>query len=324
MNLLFCIDQTTESIHAVKYLINSGLLEHSTLRLLHVEKKNEVNSDLNAFMQSITDQIMASCKVDKIDSVIVQGAVVNEILESSDKMQADLIIVGTHGRQGLERLLLGSVSQALLEQSRCPVLLARETAPNKNILLCVDASSCSGGAVEWVAEQKWAASMNLVVLAVVHPLPASFSNGTSVSAASEMLLQQQYEQARVYSVVDKWCKKLAIEIGRELVPYTLAEGEPKEVILQAANKWPADMLVLGSHGRSGLNKVLLGSVSQHVSAKAHCSVAVVRGREPGRFEQELLQSESADLAQLLSEKPHPAKRGSTITGTDFNGYMPYL
>lgn len=324
MNLVLCIDQSNESIQAVKYMIDSGLLEHSALRLLHVSRNKDASSDIANKLQSIADQIRAACNVSQIDFVIASGDVVPEILEASAQMSADLIVVGSHGKQGLERFLLGSVSQSVLEQAQCPVLLARETPPNKNVLLCLDASSCSAAAVEWVADHKWAARMNLVVLAVVHPLPESFSAGTSVNAASEMLLEQQFEQALVYSVVDKWCKRLAAEVGREVIPYTIAEGDPKEVILQAANRWPAEMVILGSHGRTGLKKVLLGSVSQHVSIKAHCSVAIVRGRTAARYEHELLESESADLAELLSEKPHPAKSASTITGTDFNGYMPYL
>jgi nucleotide-binding universal stress UspA family protein len=70
---------------------------------------------------------------------------------------------------------------------------------------------------------------------------------------------------------------LAASVGAKNVTIEVGEGDPKDVILNIATAWSADLIVMGSHGRTGLDKLLLGSVSQAVALHAPCSVAIIRG-----------------------------------------------
>ncbi len=321
MRLLICLDESSASTQAIEFLAHSGLVKDSSIRALHVVDKNHGSADAPHFFQFAEQNLRALCQSVTVDSAIETGDVAHCILNTAASWKADLILLGTSEGTGIARLLLGSVSQVVAEHASCPVLVGRARTADvaKNVLVAADDSECSAGALEWLSEQSWAPEKNILVLSVVHPLPASYGFVDSVSRASEMLLQQQYEELTRTHVIEHWCKKLAGELGRNRVPHLIAVGDPSDTIAKAADAWPCGLLVVGSHGRSGIAKVLLGSVSQKVAVKSSCAVAIVRGRKSTRFDTAEALAESAELKKLLAEKPQSANVTTSIVGTDFNG-----
>lgn len=145
------------------------------------------------------------------------------------------------------------------------------------ILLAVDGSEFSDAAVEAVAGKPWPEGSEADVLAVYEPpsLPATESWVLPQNYYDEMEKASQ-EQAR--DATNKAVDRLRKAHGNLQVNSEIARGYPAEVILDRANRWGTDLIVVGSHGYSGLKRFLLGSVSLNVASHAHCSVEIVRAR----------------------------------------------
>jgi len=141
------------------------------------------------------------------------------------------------------------------------------------VLVAIDGSSFSQAALESVATRPWPPNTEFKVLHVVEP--PSLLMGREMAAYDpefEAVWKALREQAK--DMVEKGAARLS---GAHLnVSTALIEGDPKSQILDLAKEWKADMVVLGSHGRTGLSRFLMGSVSQGVVNHAHCSVEVVR------------------------------------------------
>jgi nucleotide-binding universal stress UspA family protein len=141
------------------------------------------------------------------------------------------------------------------------------------ILIAIDGSDFSQAALKSVIERPWPPKTEAKVMHVVEP--PSLLMGREMGGYDpefEMVWKALREQAK--ELVEKAAEKLReakFHVSTELV-----EGDPKSQIIDAANQWHADMIVLGSHGRTGLGRFLMGSVSQDVVRHAHCSVEIIR------------------------------------------------
>jgi nucleotide-binding universal stress UspA family protein len=141
------------------------------------------------------------------------------------------------------------------------------------LLIAIDGSEFSQTALSSVIARPWNAGTEVKVLHVVEP--PSLLIGREMGAYDpefEMVWKALREQAK--DLVEKAATKLSaagFQVATELV-----EGDPKSQILDASKEWHADMIVLGSHGWSGLNRFLMGSVSEGVVRHAHCSVEIIR------------------------------------------------
>jgi nucleotide-binding universal stress UspA family protein len=205
------------------------------------------------------------------------------IISYAKEWGADLIMVGSHGRGAMSRFLLGSVAQAVLRGAHCPVEVvrpareSRASAPGMKILLATDGSECSAKAVDFVAQQSWPAGSEVRILAVAQLVLADVPSLTSqFSAPSPGLIDELSRRARMQTeeAVANARKTLA-PTGLDISEAT-PMGDPRATILDDAKAWDADLIVLGSHGRHGLERFLMGSVAEAVAANAGCSVAIVR------------------------------------------------
>jgi nucleotide-binding universal stress UspA family protein len=226
----------------------------------------------------------------RVRSLFPQWAVKGEAVGDSptqglvrelEKWKPDLLVVGSHGRSGLGRMFLGSVSQAALGHAACSVRIGRcgagdppaADAPVK-VAVAVDGSPDAAAAVSAVASRAWpAGSKALVLIAVDLPLSmALLGLGAPIGTLPNEPDLDGHERAR----------RAAEAVERELTGAGLTavsvvrEGDPKRMIVQEAEQWGADCIFLGARGHGRVEKFLLGSVSSAVAARAHCSVEVVR------------------------------------------------
>jgi nucleotide-binding universal stress UspA family protein len=137
------------------------------------------------------------------------------------------------------------------------------------ILIGVDDSSFSQIAVEEVARRLWGPGTAVKILSVIET-PYNLARPTIEDAAPE----NPFKIAR--AAVDKATEVLRRSANKFEIAGDIIEGSPKRVILDVAETWDADLIVVGSHGRRGLDRFLLGSVSQAVALHAPCSVEIVR------------------------------------------------
>ncbi len=177
------------------------------------------------------------------------------ILEEAEAVQPDWIIMGRHGLTGLPRLLLGSVTARVIGHSAVSVLVVPRGAALefKRVLIAADDSPFSAAAWQEALSITQRMESHLTAIAVA-------ASGGEVKAANQ-LVQRMEVEARLRGV--------PLETA---VPY----GRPFEAILQVAQAKKVNLIVLGSHGRTGLRRLLLGSTAERVIGQAPCPVLVVK------------------------------------------------
>ncbi len=210
------------------------------------------------------------------------------IPEFAREWKADLIMVGSRGLGAVSRFFLGSVAQGVLRAAPCSVEIVRSTSPDSpasshamKILLATDGSECSEIAVRSVANRPWPAGSEFKIVSGRELL--TLENATSASSPCpiypESLLNEILEDAR------KRADKAIAQARHVLTSKGLKVcdgpgtpvGDAREILLDEARAWGVDLIVLGSHGRHGFDRLVLGSVSESVALYADCSVEVIRG-----------------------------------------------
>jgi nucleotide-binding universal stress UspA family protein len=139
------------------------------------------------------------------------------------------------------------------------------------ILIAVDGSETSEAAIREVVQTR-PRDAQIQVMHVIEPLPVVESWAYAVDWQN--ILQDQRKEAEAFVMQDA----AALRDAGFAVTTAIEEGVAKSIIVETAGKWPADLVVVGSHGRKGLARFLLGSVSEGVARHAPCSVLIVRKR----------------------------------------------
>jgi nucleotide-binding universal stress UspA family protein len=142
------------------------------------------------------------------------------------------------------------------------------------ILLAIDGSAPSQDAIEEVARRPWPSPSTLRILSVIQPYTPP---ATEIVLASATLEEVRQRQAQDAEQLTRQARE-GVSASGFSVETAVREGDPRTAIIDAADEWQADLIVVGSHGRTGLTRLVMGSVAQAVVAHAHCSVEVVRRR----------------------------------------------
>jgi nucleotide-binding universal stress UspA family protein len=198
------------------------------------------------------------------------GPVVRHILDRAVTVSADLIVMGTHGRGGVERLILGSVAEKVLRKAPCPVLTvppgahAVAAAPFTTILCAVDFSKTSAAAARYA---RGLAAASHARLLLVHVIEWPFGHAVAPDPTGELRQRLDIEASAELAA-------FARDIGD--VPAggasVVLAGAPKREILRLAEAEQADLIVLGVSGRGAVELAVLGSTSHGVIREAACPV----------------------------------------------------
>jgi nucleotide-binding universal stress UspA family protein len=204
------------------------------------------------------------------------------ILDRARSSAADFVVVGSHGVSALTRFLLGNVAANVLRYAPCSVEVVRarkgKGGAGMKVLLPTDGSEYSTFAARSIAERPWPSGTEIRVLSAVELiLPATralleppFVDSAFIeSARADAMKRSQNAIAGSREILSTTGLSVSETISVLLDP-------PKAIILDEAARWEADLIVLGSHGRRGVDRFLLGSVSEAVAMHAGCSVDVVR------------------------------------------------
>ena len=233
--------------------------------------------------QGLADRAVARLRTNFPDWQITAQASVGsprrELIRQADEWKPDLIVVGSHGRSMVGRLVLGSVSQGVLTHARCSVRIARgrveERGTPVRMVIGMDGSPGSAAALSQVASRSWPSMSEVRLIAVNHPLTPTFV-GRFIPPVGKVIEEtNQAERDWLKKVLENSCDKLqqsGLKVSTEI-----REGDPKRALVEAAEAWGADCIFVGSIGfTNAFERFLLGSVSAAVAARAHCSVEVVR------------------------------------------------
>jgi nucleotide-binding universal stress UspA family protein len=208
----------------------------------------------------------------------------NVIHREAAKLSADLIVMGTHGRSGFERVLLGSVTEKVLRTSPVPVLTVPPHAPDvvpagrdpfKRILYATDFSPGSEHALRFAASLAEHAAAQLILLHAVEPLAVGYDPipvmAFDVTAYNAALADAAAGRLRAFVPE-------ALRLGCD-TDDVVTSGRPYVEILRVAAERQVDLIVLGIHGRSALDRLVFGSTTEHVLRRATCPVLTVREYE---------------------------------------------
>jgi nucleotide-binding universal stress UspA family protein len=194
--------------------------------------------------------------------------------------KAELILLGSHGKSAFSRLLLGSTAQAVLRHATCSVEIVRgsekeaATGRGMHILVPTDGSEDAENAVKMVATVPWPSGTEARVISCPE-LPNLIGEFPYYSPDQIEELSKNGE-AHAKESVRKAAAMLAKTALKICTEVTEPKDSPARAILEMADEWKADLIVMGSHGRRGLDRIVLGSVSESVALHARCSVEVAR------------------------------------------------
>jgi nucleotide-binding universal stress UspA family protein len=213
---------------------------------------------------------------------IATGIPSEEVLSVATGEDPDLIVVGTRGKTGLAHVLLGSTAERIIRGAPCPVLAVRgegqgrglveqdrrDPADLDRILVPVDFSDCSLDALEYAALVAQRSKASLKLLHVLEP----------ISYGLDFTLPHRAKRESIKAGHTKRLSDLASALATAGVPseFLILGGLPTDSILDAARTQPADLIVMGTHGRRGLSHALFGSIAESVLRKSSCPVLTAR------------------------------------------------
>lgn len=216
----------------------------------------------------------------EVESELRLGIPSQAIVESAGELAPALLVIGTRGLTGIRHLLLGSTAERVVQNARCPVLTvhpedAGEHRPIRTILVPTDFSDDADLAIE--AAHRLLSSLQegaRLVLVHAYNLPVEYTAYGPVPTSVHYLKDTGSE---AQEQLDRMVEKLS---GKGLdVEAWAVEGYPPEVIVTEAERIGADLIAMGTHGRSGLAHLLLGSTAERVVQRAPCPVMTVRREE---------------------------------------------
>jgi nucleotide-binding universal stress UspA family protein len=234
----------------------------------------QLSDDAERGLASATRDL-AMLGVKRVTSKLLTGLPWHEIVEVLEKDPAyDLVVIGTHGRTGLARILLGSVAEQVIRHAPCSALAVRadgEPAPFTHVLCPVDFSDSARHAVELAAALVEPGGAGIELLHVLE-LPVAYSGEPFAADFMRDLDKHAAE------TLDEWVVQLG---SKTSVPVKARSriGRPGTQTLAVLDADPSfDLVVMGSHGRTGLRRILMGSVAEQVVRHAHVPVLVARRR----------------------------------------------
>ena len=220
-----------------------------------------------------------------IELELAEGDVAAAILASTEAKAHDLIVLGTHGRSGFERLLLGSVTEKVLRKASCPVLTVPRHAPDavpappvlfKRVLCATDFSDCSANALNYAMSLAQEADAYLSVVHVVE-LPAELSADVEPSGVAGAGALREY----VAAAQEEYKTRLRAAVPESIRAYctvetVLASGKPSREILRVAGTQRSELIVIGVQGRGAADRLFFGSTAEYVVRHATCPVLTIR------------------------------------------------
>ncbi len=219
----------------------------------------------------------------KVRADVMIGSPAWVLIDVAEQWNADLVVVGSHGRSALKRLFLGSVSKRVVTDSHSSVRIGRSRirsdsdAPPR-LVIGVDGSPAAEHAIYTVGQRVWPNGTELRLIAVDDGTrPTRIAS--RLPQAARMINDYYHEREARVSAMLEWATTELNAIGLE-TSVVIQKGDPKKVILEQAAEWNADSIFVGTRDfKSGLERFRLGSVSTAIVTNAHCSVEVVRASE---------------------------------------------
>jgi len=210
---------------------------------------------------------------------LLSGAPAESILRLAEETFVDLIAMSTHGRTGLRRALLGSVADEVVCNARPPVFLAPaaittqpDSAP-RSILLPLDGTSLAEAAIPVAQQFAQNTGATLSLIHIIKPNHPGHGQQHDPESAAEQSSTQQ---------TTSYLERIQLQLQLANVPshYQIASGDPAEAIIRTMHTENSDLVVMSTHGRSGVERIIHGSVASQIIGNTPCPLLLIRGTVP--------------------------------------------
>jgi len=268
MKVLIAYDNSAFSEAALRDLAYAGLPRDTEARILHVSERH-IDPVSEAVAEDACIRLQAQFRSWNVQVETATGYPSEMILKRARQWPADLIVMGTHGRSGLKRLVLGSVSTAVSRSAECSVRITRSLENRRHegvrLILAHDGSPEAGAAVDEVCRRSWPEGTEARVVSVVQQLVTTRADEMAGIAGAVRGINVEEHH---------WMEFLGEEADRKLIDagiaasYHLAEGDPTDTLLKEARTWDSDTVFMGARAHNPLERLLVGSVSSSVIAQA--------------------------------------------------------
>jgi len=306
--ILVCLDGSGIAEQIIPFALQQALQSRSEVHLLHVaspegreadeekelsDEQKKLRSNNSAYLNRWSE-IFREKGLITVTVILEKSKPAGAILNYADCNQIDLIIMATHGRSGISRLVSGSVASGIMRLAGIPVLLLRpsdtpgpslQTIPRlKKILVCLDGSSLSEQIIDYAADEALMFNSELIILQAV-PEPRFISPNIPGSAGTpvwtpgmEETLKTEEDQSKGYLgyIAEDLLKDRGIKAS-----VVTEVGAPGDVILNYIDKNEIDLVCLATHGRSGLNRAVFGSMAEIIVRESGKPILIIRP-QPGR------------------------------------------
>jgi nucleotide-binding universal stress UspA family protein len=242
----------------------SSELPFPSLSLQHLI--DDARRDLDA---AVRDAMALGAK--RVSSKLVNGVPWRAIVETLEDPTFGLAVLGTQGRTGLARVLLGSVAEKVIRHAPCPVLAARsDGGPFRHVLCPVDFSEESRRALDFAAELVRPGGERITLLHIVEAPVAH------IGELPEDFLRELDKRSAEH--LEAYAAQLRSKVSVPVTAQWRVDWPGSGILAVLEHDQTIDLVVMGSHGRTGIKRVLLGSVAEKVVRHARCPVFVARER----------------------------------------------
>lgn len=250
-----------------EYAVNKMYLDH--MRGEATRRLDTIQTRLKEYGEEITTRIEIG-----IPSLVVQTV--------AQTTAADLLVVGTHGRTGLDHVLIGSTAERVVRVAPCPVLAVKadKSAANaaaleaiKRIVVPIDLSSCSLDALEYATQFARQGGASVTMLHVMEPV--TYGLDFSLIHANEWKRQRKYFEEHL-TILSACLTSFGVKTDHALMP-----GLPADSITSYATEHDFDLMIMGTHGRRGISHILVGSIAGAMLWRAPCPLLTVRQFDVG-------------------------------------------
>lgn len=287
--LLFPTDGGDGATAALEHVLEIAAMHDSTVHLLNVADTNlesvtRIQGDVTDVLEPEGEDVVreAAERADRrgVTTVteVLQGDPYRTIVDYAGSRGIDLVVMPTRGRQGLEHLLLGSTTERVVRRSDVPVLTLQPDEgvpeyPYRNVLVPSDGSDCAGAALRTGVDVAKAAGAAMHVLSVVNTASLAIDVRADARTGAEGESANEFVEE---------ASAVAEDAGVESVSGTVESGASvHRTIRSYVEEHDVDVVVLGTHGRTGFERYVLGSVAEKLVRTSPIPVLTVRERADG-------------------------------------------
>jgi nucleotide-binding universal stress UspA family protein len=241
-----------------------NVVEHGLTSNIGDRRRAEALSELQSWQGSLPEAIQPGVSVD-----VVVGDPFAVILEALRSLKADLAVIGGPAKPGIKELFTGTTAERVIRFADQPVLTVNQqpNGPYKRVIVAMDFSQGARRALEWACRIAPEAEIRLVH-AWQPPVAGPAHEKLETDAGNRRLREQEGQQLRAV---------IQHAAPNQTLPLEIVDDEPYSALRKTIQAFGADLLAMGTHGRSRLSTAVVGSLAQEFLAAGPCDVLVARG-----------------------------------------------